>query len=500
MPAQRTRTITSPLKGVHKSAAFQQQPPFTAYAASDMWPTDAKTGRDRLAVRPGWASYGSQNSVNLIATLNVAPSESYKRLLITATGGELFKWSGETPTSLATGVVDTGRNVQTAPYLQELFLANATVAEKVYSYSGGTVSNWTATTDGSLPTDNLLICEWANRIVLAGAAANPHLWYMSRIGDPYSWLFAEDDTGSAVAATNLAGGQIGEPITSLIPHNLECIIFGSANSLHVLRGNPSSGGYMERISHVVGPVNGTAWCKTADDWTYMLTRDGLYRMRPGCGDIPEQVSRSIIPQSLLNVNGVTTTAYLCYDVLFRGIHIYLTGVTDEYWWFDLKHESFWPVTVPGVTIRAIGRHDPIETATKSGVLVGTSTGLKRLDVDTDLGGSDEAYVKIGPFPLESRLGKKGQVLKATVKFGANTTDTTGTVDFYAAEDAESVVALPTSRKKSVTIDQLQNNHGNCYPRISGNAGMIVITQGSTSEHLSFEGATLYEARKGEERG
>src|SRR5687767_13034402 len=127
MPAERVISIRAPLRGVYKKAAFQEQPEFTCYDARDFFPHDWKTGRARVAVRPGWASFGSQNSVNLIATLNVAPDESYKRMLVTATGGQLYKWNISTATPTAVGgasAISTGRNVQCAPYLGELFIAN----------------------------------------------------------------------------------------------------------------------------------------------------------------------------------------------------------------------------------------------------------------------------------------------------------------------------------------------------------------------------------------
>lgn len=495
MARSRLVSIPHPSRGVYRRTGLQEQPGGTLIDARDFWPVDAKTGREMLSVRPGWADYGEQSSVNLIATLNVAPGENFQRLLITASGGTLYRWSGETATSIGTGI-DTGRNVATAPYLAKLYIATGTTP-KVYDYDTGNLTNLSASS-GEVPTSCPLICEWANRIVLAGNP--PHSWYMSRIGDPTDWLFAEDDAGSPVGVADIAGGQIGEPITSLIPHDLECLLFGTANTLSVLRGNPTGGGRLVRIANVVGPVNGTAWCKTADDWTYMLTRNGLHRMPPGCGSNPQSVSRESIPESLLNVDGINRKAFLEYDVRFQGVHIYVTGSSPEYWWYDVARGGFWPMTVPGDSILAIGRHDPIETKDESGVLVGTSQGLRRLDRNEPLGGEDLAYAEIGPVPL-APLGERSLITRANIRFGGNTDDTGGAIEFFGAASAEEATARPTSRRAKILIGTLQNNHGTCHPRIAGQSFLLRISQQNPARHISMEmPITLTSTHIGQERG
>lgn len=488
---------------------LESQPDRTLYSSRDFWPYDAKTGMERLAIRPGYGTYYSQASCNMITTLNVAPSEVSQRLLMTAAGGSLYAWDSGTPSNVTGSTsIDTGRNVQAAPYLGQLFVANDVPVR--YDHATTTTDDWDDTltewTDGTIPLGNRLICQWANRLVLTGSTAAPHVWYMSRIGDPYSWLFAADDTGSPVAATDIEGGQISEPITSLIPHNRACIIFGTANSITVLRGNPAEGGQMERISHVVGPISPTAWCKTSDDWTYFLTRDGLYRMPPGCGVTPSSVSREKIPESLLGLDGIADEVFLEYDVRFRCIHIYVLGDHAQAFHYFPQYGlqsdpgrtgAFFTVQAPDSTIGAIGRFDPAENAEQSGVLIGTSSALKRLDRTVALGGSAKAFARLGPFKLSQTLGDKSKIMRAYFKFGDNTDDTTGTVDIHTAGDGEAAVALPADRKAQATIDSL-NGYG-WHPGLGGVAGMIVIKQGDTSKHLSYEDGNLYLRPAGKER-
>jgi hypothetical protein len=514
MPAERVVSLKAPLGGVFKRTNLESRPSTSFYDSRDFWPIDASVDLDRPAIRPGYASYftgnTSQYGCNLIATLNVAPSETSQRLLMTAAGGNLYKWVSGSPSSLGSGI-DTGRNVQSAPYLGTLFIANDT--PKLYNHDTTTYGTWTATGGkGSVPAGCRLICHWANRIVMAGDPDAPHLWYMGRIGDPYDWLFAADDDGSPVAGTDIEGGQISEPITSLIPHNRACIIFGCANSLTVLRNNPVAGGTMELISHVVGPVNPTAWCKTADDWTYFLTRDGLYRMPPGCGTTPTSISREIIPGSLLSLDGIADKVYMEYDVRFRCIHIYVIGTHAQAFHYfpylgsreDLgKAGAFCPVTAPDTSILAIGRFDPIEDTDKSGVLIGTSGYLKRLDRTAALGGASLAFAKFNPFKLSSTLGEKAKIMRVMLKFGDNSNDASATIDLYAAGSGEAVVAMPTSRKARALLSSLydRTNHINYawHPTIGGVAGFLHITQADTSKHISYEDGNIYLRAAGRER-
>jgi hypothetical protein len=514
MPSTRTLSLKAPLGGVLKRTSLENQISGTLYDSMDFWPYDSKTSRERLSIRPGFASYGSETNAKLIATLNVAPSETSQRLLITADGTAVYYWTGGTKTAatMTASIQSTSRNFQSAPYLGKLYIADDT-NPVVYDNSTHAVTLWSSAAGlvGTVPTSCRLICQWANRMVLTGAPASPHLWYMSRVGNPNDWTFAADDNGSPVAATDIEGGQISEPVTSLIPHNRLCIIFGTANSITVLRNNPVAGGSLERISHVVGPVNATAWCKTAEDWTYFLTRDGMYRMPPGCGVTPSSVSREKIPESLLGLDGIADKVYMEYDVRFRMIHIYVIGThTQAFHYFppssteDVDRKgAFAPVTAPDSTILAIGRYDPIEDTDKSGVLIGTSAGLKRLDRTAALGGSSYAYFKY-LFKLSPTIGDKWMIQRAMLKFGDNTNDSTATVDWYAAANGESVVALPTSRKSPGTIaayyDPTTHQTYAVNPRVGGPAGLLHVTQADTSKHISYEGGDLDLISRGKERG
>ena len=495
-------TLHSPLGGVNRRTDFQSQPPYTCYDASNFWSIDGANKRRRVSTRPGWALLGS-GGANMFAAINVAAGESADQQLVKTAGGTFYKWASGSWSSVTGGTgMSTAANLASAPFLNKLYIPNHGTP-KVYTFvtAGGTLGTFTADFDeedppvalGTVPQDCTLACTWANRIVFAAPSTDPNNWYMSRVDVPGDWRYAADDTGSPVAGNNIEGGLISEPLTALIPHNRECIIFCTYNGMTVLRGNPTDGGRMESISKTVGPVSRNAWCRTADDWTYMLTRDGLYKMQPGCGSNPFQVSRKKIPQNLLAIDPDDDDVSMAYCPLFGGIYIEINGATDTAWWYDLEYEAFWPWTPLGAT--AMMRFAPEETTTTSGLLVGTATSISRLNTATALG--QTFFATMGPFKMSKNRRDKSIIAGATAVFGDTTTDTTGTVNFYGAEDAETVIGLPTGRKYTAAVSTF--NRGDVHPRIGGHAGYITYVVGSTAKHVSIEEMNLDIKPAGRER-
>lgn len=231
----------------------------------------------------------------------------------------------------------------------------------------------------------------------------------------------------------------------------------------------------------------------------MMTRKGLAKMPPGCGDYPQLVSHEIIPDSLKTVDGISRLAYLAFDVLNEVVHIHVSGDVAEYWLFDVKYGGFWPVTSPGTSILAMHRHDPLESDTQSGVLIGTAEGLMRLDSDVAIGGVDKAYVQLGPSRNDQSLGEQAILQKSVLKFADTTDDLDADVKFYAAENCETVCDEPGNKRYATKLKNFANGHA-VHPRVAGQANLTVITQGDTSKHFAFEEESDYLVAAGRERG
>lgn len=273
---------------------------------------------------------------------------------------------------------------------------------KVYDPSDNSLAIWqtdqvsgdTNYSKGQVPTGCRIISRYRDRLVLGGNPTAPHLWYMSRQGDPADFDYSETDAGAAVAGASTEAGTIGEPITAIIPHTDDFCVFGCANTVWVLRGDASAsgGGQIDVLDKFHGIVPWRAWCRGPGGSTVFLSPHGLCYLGPGAESVPEMLSKDI-PQHLQNVDPTRYTVLLEFDPAGPGVHVFLTATGGEgtlHWWFDWTYGSFFPETYqsdhePTATIRY--RSDcPIE----SGVLLGCKDGyIRRYD---DLFETDDGEV------------------------------------------------------------------------------------------------------------
>lgn len=278
----------------------------------------------------------------------------------TTVGSEDVRWSGAWPiTSIATTTItltNTLRALTGITFRLQRAPKLYTAKTNTLSLMATSLSDETGEPLGFIPVGRPLVTLWRDRIVFAGGKYTPHLWEMSRQGDPADFDYGADpeDTGRAVAGQVSDAGQLGEPITAVIPHNNVCLIFGCTTSLWIMRGDPAFGGQIDRLSGEIGVLSANSWCYTPEDYLFFLSRDGIYMMAPGCGSTPQSVSRERLPRELINIDTTAYTVSMAYDVRYRGIHVFVTknsAATGSHWFLDVKQTinndqtsaSFWPV-------------------------------------------------------------------------------------------------------------------------------------------------------------
>jgi hypothetical protein len=211
--------------------------------------------------------------------------------------------------------------------------------------------SWSSSYYGVPPLGCPLCCTYRGRLVFAGPGA---VWYMSRVLNPNDWDYGYDpnDPSRAVGGTDTTTGGIPEPITALMPHSDQYLIFGCERSLWLLTGDPAYGGTITALSREIGVLGPGAWCNLPDGSLIVLSRDGLYQIPPGASSYPQPISRQVLPNELLDTDWVNSAVSMCYDTWLRGIHLSITtsaGSAGIHYFIDWTTHSFWPVTLPGPT-------------------------------------------------------------------------------------------------------------------------------------------------------
>lgn len=376
---------------------------------------------------------------------------------------------------------------------------------KVWNLANHTVATWTTDTyganevgvendpKGSVPQDCRLITEYQDRLVLAGNVYNPHVWFASRSGDPNDFDYGISDQTSAVAYSNYAGGQLGEPITCLIPHGFDCLLIGCEDSMHVMRGNPANtSSHLFKVDDKVGIIGPRSYCKTPHDETVVMTRDGLYYMPSGCGVAPTSISREKIPLELLGLKADDYNVCMMFDLRLRCIQIWAIPTDNsqtECWFFNWEHKAFWPVLMQADHQPwCVYDFEPLGTAAKSSVLLGCYDGVCRQfnrDAVDDDGTDFASYLRIGPFMLASNIDNKGTIQRMRI---AKATDS-GAVSWKLAAD----VTAEAVNDQLDDGNEFQTGTVNAFavhPRCTGSAGMLELYADGSATQWAFEEAVV----------
>lgn len=259
---------------------------------------------------------------------------------------------------------------------------------------------------GIMPVGCPLIATFRDRLVLAGAQQNPFAWYMSRQQDPFDWDYAADDIGGAVAGATSAAGFINGPLTALIPHSDDYLLFCTPDSIYVMRGDPRVGGILDSLSRSVGCAGKKAWCYGPSGEVLIFSYTGIYILQPGPGMYPQNVSSDPLPDDL-SIPDIDRDKYevrMEYDASDLGVHIWICktvndGTAGVHYWMDWRTKGFFRVVIPIA-------HEPFATATlaqrygkDSSILIGGRDGYIRAyrnAFETDDGIPYDSHVFIGP--------------------------------------------------------------------------------------------------------
>jgi len=276
------------------------------------------------------------------------------------------------------------------------------LTNKVYALDTAPTSS--DSTGGGYPAGCEVIASYNGRLVLAGAKASPHLWYMSRQGDPFDWDYNQSDSQRAVAATGLDTGRISSPITAWISKDTYSII-GCTDQLWLLAGDPTQSGTLDVIVNGTGILSAESWCYGPKGEIVFMAQAGLYVMPAGNPPgFPEIVSREKLPIELANISTESNSVQLVWDNRFYGVHIYIVNkfgdVPQGHFFIDWRNLSIHPMSYSAVQepLASLSYRPPV--AAETSAIIGCRDGFIRRQVDdatTDDGTAVTSYVYIGPF-------------------------------------------------------------------------------------------------------
>ncbi len=369
-------------------------------------------------------------------------------------------------------------------------------APKIYDPEADTLAQWTATT-GQVPAGCPLIERYLGRIFLGGQEIAPHAWFASRQSAPLDFDFSQEDSQRAVLGTSSAAGVPGDPLTALIAHNDDYLIMACRNNMWRLKGDPAYGGSLGNVSQTIGIVGPKAWCSGPEGELIFLSLDGIYILAPGGTTDPIALSRDRLPQEFKNLDPVSMTISMEYDIHSRGIHVYLTSTSSNsrsHWWIDWATKTFWPVTLQS-------DHEPTATCQlqgfaveDDGVILGGRDGTLRRNsklAETDVGTVFATSVLIGPIGLSSDM-LEGSIRIMNAILAVGSADVTWSLQPGSTFES----CLTATSQDSGTWAAGQNDAE--YPACRGQAYALLIT-GTSGRKWAMEQITTVVAQAGRRR-
>ena len=276
---------------------------------------------------------------------------------------------------------------------------------------------------GTMPSSAYLVTLYRGRVVLSGDPNYPHQWYMSRVGNPFDFVYSEVDALTAVAGNNTDAGEIGDIVRTMIPFGDDYMVFGCADSIHLMDGDPAAGGSISRMSDTTGIFSPHSWCKDEDGNLYFYGSHGIYIMQGGRSR-PTNLSNGALPNLVTDwaVDASTHRVVLEYDADRRGIifvkTLIETGACEGYF-YSLETQGFYPLSIPDACGIFCGKKYDADASSTRISMFGCADGYTRAffdaDKDDDVGTSN---TKISSYfgivdSLSEDMDKNGKLTSLT---------------------------------------------------------------------------------------
>ncbi len=280
---------------------------------------------------------GSNNyalyKLGLVAVASATSGGAVTRTYLAVNGGTIYTFtSGGTVTAVGSSVLDSAAMfVTSAVFDGRVFYSDGGQKAPVYyDTRTGAVTSWTPTDGGEILPGIKFMVAHGERLYVA----TPTKWGCSEISDAFKWnVYPEIPTYSSPAdGPSSTAGRPHDPIQTLIPTNTNRLIFGCANSIRMIVGNPAvPSTQIVTITNSLGMAFGPCWALDGEGTIYFMASDcGVYAM-PETGGQPVPIShpsavneqQASILRRLQAINLTTYYAKLIWDKRNQCLHVFV---------------------------------------------------------------------------------------------------------------------------------------------------------------------------------
>jgi len=282
---------------------------------------------------------------------------------------------------------------------------------------------------------------------------HPNQWYACRMGGTQpedadhviestrDWLVGQADIGSPVSSQSSKAGLVGDAITAMISYQDDFLIFGCANSVWVLRGDPGAGGILTRLTDSTGIFSQSAWCWDDKNNLYFVGTDGIYSLSSNAiinSQPPSNLTKAKIPQLItgMKLNRRTDTVCLGFDRDRYGIQFSATlndGTWNDSFWLSLITGGVFPLSFYAGQVPMCMSYFNSYQSESRGLLMGDADGYIRIFDPTaksdDGTHTISSFAHIGPVLTPDDITKEPNLHSVDLSLGSDSDPVT--VNIYS---------------------------------------------------------------------
>lgn len=425
-----------------------------------------------------------------LATASTDPLITRNTALIIVSKGDVKKLAANTLTTPTdgTGAMTIDQYVISMTELfSDVFMIDGTNA-KYYDLATDAVKDWaTDVTDGTLPSLPRLLARYRGRAVLSGVVADPHNWFMSKVGDPFDFDYSPATTTAiqAVAGNASEVGLVGDVVTALMPFNDDAMLIGCDSTLWQMSGDPAAGGSIDLVSEDTG-VAWNAWTQDPNGAIWFLGVDGVYRIFPG--ERPVKMTANRLDRRFRAVDLSANRAMMAWDFLRQGLMLVITGVGSgsvaTSFFYDERADAWVDETFPAAIGPSFMYGYDAEDPDDVEFLLGSKDGYIRKFDETESDDDGTAFTSTVRFPPIAVTDGNTEGIITFLNAVLAQNSGAVTMNVYTGQTAEQCAAA-TTPKFARTLGQGNSAFGT--GRIRGRYVQIELTSTArwAFENLNF---------------